>query len=501
MKPEAGRVWLVGAGPGDPGLLTVRGRELLQAADVVLFDRLGGSEMLHLVRTDAELIDVSKTPGGPTVPQESINAMLVEHAEAGRLVVRLKGGDPFVYGRGAEEIDACRAAGIPCEVVPGLTSALAGPSAAGIPVTLRGVARTLSIATPVTGIGEHEQPPDYTALARTDTAVFLMGVGKIAEVAAGLLGAGRDPATPAAIIERATLPDQRVTRTTLGSMASDAERRGVRPPAVLVVGETAALAVETDPAAGPLAGKRVLITRPATANARLAEALRERGAEPVRVPLIEIRLRDPDGWSGDLGPAEWLVFTSLHGVRGFWDALRARGLDARAVGDRRIACVGPRTARELRQFGLHADLVPEEHRAAALIESLAERIRPGTPVLFPCGTLALEETTDGLTRLGASVERLVVYETLDRSPTAAERAELERGFDAVLFYAPSGVRSAVALGLDCSDAVVGCIGPTTARAAEDAGYRVDLVPEAYSDAGLIRALECAFEGSPVGPSR
>ena len=493
MTPLPGHVYLVGAGPGDPDLITAGGLELLRLADVVVHDRLIGPELLWEIRPDAELIDAGKAPHNHTLTQERINAALVEHAKNGRSVVRLKGGDSFVYGRGFEEIEACRAAGVPVHVLPGVSSALAAPAAAGIPVTHRGVARTLTIATPQTGAAEALNDLDYAALAAADTLVLLMARAALREVSRKLIAAGRSETTPAAVVADATLAGQRVATGTLATIADAADATGVSNPCVIVIGETAAHATDAAPAQiGPLAGKKIVVTRPLTASARLVKLLTARGATAIECPLIRIEYRDPDAWPADASDYDWAVFTSLHAVRGFWRTVRKHGRDARFLGCSKIAAVGPKTAAELLRVGLVPDLVPTEFRAATLIREMAEQVGGGR-VFFPCGTLARDELTLGLRAAGAIVDEFRVYDTLPTPPTGRARDAIARGVDAVLLYSPSGVRSLVDGSVDLKNAAVACIGPTTADAARAAGYRVDVVPEEYSDDGMMRALEVHLE--------
>lgn len=515
LPTPTGSVALIGAGPGDPGLITVRGLQWLRAADVVIHDRLCGVDLLAEAPPHALLIDAGKRPGRHTLSQEQINQAIVEHARLGRRVVRLKGGDPFIYGRGHEELAACRDAGIACEVAPGVTSAIAAPAAVGVPVTLRGVARTFAIVTPQSESGAERVPLDYTALATIETVSVLMGVSVLAEVCAGFIAAGRSPQTPAAVIADATLPGQRAVAGTLATIERLAAAASIAPPAVLVIGEVARLA-ETrppaierppEPAPGPLAGRRILVTRPASASPPLTALLQAHGARVIECPLIRIEYIDPhdDDVMHRLGTAPlacsygWLAFTSLHGVRGFWRVLRSLGLDARALAGVSIAAVGPKTSAELASIGLSADLVPEIHRASELVRLLPRAAGAGAGVLFPCGTLARDELRSGLRAAGLTVDELEVYDTRTEAPSDAVRRLLAAGgpgVDAAVLYSPSAAASAAAAGLNFGTAVVACIGPTTAAAARRHGYFPTVVPESHTDAGLVEAL-CAALATPA----
>ncbi len=489
-----GRVWLVGAGPGDVGLITVRGRELLGRADVVVYDRLAGAELLTLTRADAELIDVFKAPGQHTLSQDRIHEVLIERARAGKEVVRLKGGDPFIYGRGWEEIEACYLAGVPCEVIPGVSSATGVPTGAGIPLTLRGRSSTVGLVTPSVGKGLPDREIPFDAMAKMDTSVVLMGGARLEEVTTGLMAAGRDAETPAAVVQEGTLPGERQVRGTLATIAEVVREEGLRPPMVLIVGPGAGLprldSKTPTPGFGPLAGRRVVVTRPSTASREVISELRALGAEVIDSPLIRIEYVEAQ-LPGPRSDHDWIVFTSLHGVEGLVRQLEREGLDARFFGTARVAAVGPKTAAFLERAGIRADLIPGEYRARALVEAIGVQAESGQRALFPCGTLAVDEVSRGLTRLGLEVQTLHVYETLLQPPNDAALDAFGRGVDAVLLYSPSAARSLVASGVDLDGVHILCVGPTTATEARSAGLPVPTVPDVYGDAGMIESLLAA----------
>ena len=487
MSAAAGRVWLIGAGPGDPRLITVRGLEALRSADVVIADRLVSSELLAEVRGGSEIIDAGKAPGRHRMTQDEINAELVRLALAGKRVARLKGGDPFIYGRGWEELEACRAAGVACEVIPGITSALAGPTAAGVPVTVRGEARTLGVLTPSTGASGDLDPREIRALARLDTLSVLMGRGPLRAFAASLIEAGKPGETPAAVVQDATLASQRVAVGTLSTIADEADRLGLRAPVIVVVGPVARYA-EASREDLPLTGKTIVVTRPVTASRRLTEKLRARGAEVIEAPLIRIEYREPEVWH-EPAAFSWVVFTSLHGVEGFRRQLERRGLDARCFGCAKVAAVGPKTASALRDLGVKADLVPDEHRAKALVAELSKRIGPGGRVLFPSGTLAMDALPDGLRAAGVEVAPLKVYDTLAGEIDGALRERVAAGVDAILLYSPTAARALADARMEVGPAKIGVIGPTTGDAARAAGLAVHFEAGVYSDEGMMEALE------------
>jgi uroporphyrinogen III methyltransferase/synthase len=472
-------VYLVGAGPGDPSLITVRGLELLQRADVVLYDRLVSPALLERARTRALLIDVGKSSSGDADLQVGINRALLEHAVQGRVVVRLKGGDPNVFGRAWEERQACVDAGVPCEVVPGVSSALAGPAAAGIPVTMRGVASSVAIAaTP------NMDDNELRAVSGADTAVFLMGVRELPQLVSRLLDAERDPSTPVAIVERATMPGHQTVRARLGDIVRAAEQAAVQSPAVIVVGATAAFGAETH---GSLAGKRVVVTRPLNAAHELSNDLRALGADVLLAPLIEIVPVDSsdDAALERLPEYDWIVFTSRHAVTGF-RRLVERRRDVRSVAHARFAVVGPTTARELEAWGIQPDLQPDAHRADQLATLLVEQ-RPRR-VLFPCGTLALTTIPAVLGAHGIGVDLVRVYHTRRLTLDDRARAQFERGVDAVLLASPSAAAALGASGVELGDATIICIGPTTSAATVPFGWPNVITASDHSDAGMIDTL-------------
>lgn len=499
MSQRLGMVYLVGAGPGDPGLITVRGLELLRQAGVVIHDRLVSAELLAEVRPDALLIDAAKAPGNHKLTQDQINAAIIEHACTGVLVVRLKGGDPFIYGRGWEELQACREAGIPCAVVPGLSSALAVPAAADIPLTLRDVARTFAVATAQDADESGATGLNFTALAALDTVVVLMGRAKLRDVLTGFLQAGRDPGTPVACIQRGTTPDQRVVVGTLASAADLVERDQLESPMVTVIGEVARCATfGWQRRAGPLVGRRIVITRPAASATLLRHQLISLGAVVINCPVIDIHFPEAmpelDQAIHSLDHFDWLVFTSNHGVEGFWRRLSALGRDARALYGKKLAVIGSRTARALATHGLSADVQPCEGTADALLDVLRPLLAGrNSRILLPRSDIAGSELPLGLRACGAEAVEVVAYHTIARTPPAKVRQELERGVDAVLLYSPSAVRRFMDLGVRSCGGIVGCIGPTTAQAARQAGMTVDLIADQHDDAGMVSVLQQYFD--------
>jgi uroporphyrinogen III methyltransferase/synthase len=499
---NAGFVSLVGAGPGDPQLITVGGAARLAEADVVVYDRLANPALLAHARPDALLIYAGKLPDRHTLTQDEINAALVEHGRAGKRVVRLKGGDPFVFGRGGEEAEALIAAGIPFEVVPGVTSAVAAPAYAGIPVTHRALASSFAV---ITG---HEDPAkDTSSIAwahlalGVDTLVFLMGTARLAEIARRLVENGRPPTTPCAVIEWGTLPRQRTVSGTLATIAADVARAGIEPPAVTVVGEVAALRADLrwfDKL--PLFGKRVLVTRTRQQASELCRALAAHGAEPIELPTIEIVPRVDERALADAieglrtSAYNWTIFTSANAVELFLAHLRHAGLDARGFGRSRLAAIGPGTAAALSRSGLSVDLVPQEFVAESLLEALSARVMRGARVLLPRAEGAREVIVDGLQSLGARVDELTLYRAeVPRDPDAEGLRRLRAGdVDIATFASSSSVRNLVEM-LDGDVAplrgiLIAAIGPVTAQAVRDAALEPAVLASEYTIEGLVASL-------------
>jgi uroporphyrinogen III methyltransferase/synthase len=481
-------VYLVGAGPGDPELLTVKGAAVLRRADVVVYDRLSVASLLDLAPPGAERISVGKMPGHPSVPQEEINALLVAHGRSGMEVVRLKGGDPFVFARGGEEAQALLDAGVPFEVVPGITSAVGVAAYAGVPVTYRGLSTSFTV---VTG---HEDPwaateTDWDAVARLGgTIVILMGVATRAAIAERLMAGGLAPDTPVAAVRWGTRPEQRTVRTSLGQLGAVE----LEPPVTMVVGAVAQLDLRWFEAR-PLFGRRVVVTRAREQASELVERLHRLGAETIELPAITIDDPDDGGaglrWAAEAlsgGQYEWAVFTSANAVGRFCSLLR----DARQFGTTKVAAIGPGTADALRHFGIEPDLIPERFVA----ESLVEAFPAGEgEVLLPRAAVARDVLVDGLGAKGWGVTTVQAYRTRPAEPSPSARAEAGKA-DAITFTSSSTVTNFLEVaGLDAVPPIVVCIGPITAATAREAGLTVDVVAEEHTIDGLVQALVGALE--------
>jgi uroporphyrinogen III methyltransferase / synthase len=500
-----GTVYLVGAGPGDPGLVTARALELVGRAEVLAYDRLAAAGLIELAPAGCELVDVGKAAGGGALTQERINAFLVERARQGRLVVRLKGGDPFVFGRGGEEAEACAAAGVPFEVVPGVSSAYAAPAWAGIPVTHRGLATSVTVVT-----GHDPGAVDWAALARTPgTLCVLMGAGNLAAIAAALTAGGRDGATPAALVRWGTTARQQVVTGTLATIAREAEAAAMGPPAVLVVGEVAALRERVAWAERrPLNGTSVLVPRARQQAGTLSRLLTERGAEAIELPLIAIRppaSLDPlDRAIAELarGAYAWIGLTSVNGVAAVRERAEAAGHDARLLAGARIAAVGPGTRAALRAWGINPDLEPARATTAELAAAFPPApVPPGDarPVLLPRSDLANPELSTVLRGKGWDVVDVVAYRTvpLDEMP-ASTRARLDNGeIGWLAFTAASTVQGFLRAygGPPPKGTRVAVIGPVTAAAAAAAGLPIHARAHEHTIPGLVAAIEHAVAGN------
>jgi uroporphyrinogen III methyltransferase / synthase len=492
---RAGVVYLVGAGPGDPGLMTARSRELIASADAIFYDRLIPAGALDGARENAELVYVGKQPGVPSVPQEEIGERLIEAARGGRSVVRLKGGDPFVFGRGGEEGEALREAGVEFEVVPGVTAGVAATAYAGIPVTHRDDASAVAFVTGHEDPEKEESALDWEALASfPGTLVFYMGVKRLGRNAASLIGAGRDPEEPAAAIERGTWPGQRTVSATLGTIAEAVEREAVKAPALIVVGEVAERRAQLAwLERRPLHGRRVVVTRARAQASGLAATLRGLGAEVVELPAIRIEPRvDSDEVrkvAGAVGTYELICLTSPNGVRLLFEGMEAAGLDARALGGVTVAAIGPGTARALAERGVLADVVPERFVAEGLIEALEDHEVAGARVLVARAAEARDVLPDALRERGAEVDVVALYETVREQP-GDDEIEAAQGADYVTFTSSSTVTNLTeALGDRFpAGARVVSIGPITSETARAAGLEIAVEADRHDVDGLLEAL-------------
>lgn len=514
---SVGTVFLIGAGPGDPKLITVGGADALRAAEVVVYDRLAHPKLLDYARPDAERVYVGKQADKHAMKQGDINALLAARAQSSKVVARLKGGDPFVFGRGGEEAEYLRERGVPFVVIPGVTSAIAAPAYAGIPVTHRDAASSFAVitgherddaresGTRAPGQAEGRRQWDKIAWA-ADTLLFLMGVENLAEIASQLQANGRSAETPVALVRWGTWTGQQETLVgTLGDIVEKVRAAQFKAPAVTVVGEVVNLRERLrwfD--IGPLAGKRIVVTRAREQASEFAEKLRAKGAEPIEFPLIQI-VPPADGYAAldeamvRIGSYDWLCFASAPAVHAFCERLAQAGKDARAMASAQIAAVGPATAEALKQHGLIADFQPQAMTGAGLGAELPGEAF-GRNILVPRAKDGDDGLIEALTAREGTVDAVVAYENvLDGAGAEAVRERLAAGtVDAVTFTSSSTVKNFVAvLGTTTlpSGVLIACIGPSTAQTAQEMlGRPPDVVAEAHTVAGLIAALEGAWAG-------
>lgn len=493
---QSGKVYLIGAGPGDTGLITMKGIEALKEADVVVYDHLASASLLNETKDAAEWIDAGKFAGNHRMKQSEIEQLLIEKAMAGHVVARLKGGDPFIFGRGGEEALALTAAGIDYEVIPGVSSVYSAPAYAGIPITHRGKASSFHV---ITG---HEDPTkensslDYEILAREEgTLVFLMGLSKLHQISERLIANGKDAHTPAAVIASGTTARQRCVTGELGRIAAISEKADIQPPAILVVGDVVNLKGAVDwQQPGPLSGRKILVTATEIIARPLAEYIRRLGGEPVVMSLIGVKGQEMSSIKAVLtSPGKrWLVFTSRNGVRFFFEQMKKEQVDIRSLGDSRIAVMGAGTRKEMENWGCYADLVPEQSCSESLAKALCAHAEPDEAICL----FRAEEASDVLTKRLREKQYRVVDIPTYRTEIMWKKRELLREMledvDAVTFCSASAVSAFVQMteGHDLVAKTI-CIGPVAAQAAKKAGLHIDKVAEQYDLEGLTEAL-CAI---------
>lgn len=512
-KKNNGIVCLVGAGPGDPGLLTLKAKACIEKADVVVYDYLANRAFLDFARQDAERIYVGKKGGCHTMSQGDINRLIVDKAKAGLFVVRLKGGDPFIFGRGGEEAQELIEAGVSFEVVPGVTSAIAVPAYAGIPLTHRDHTATVAF---ITG---HEDPTKEVSDIAWDklatgagTLVFLMGVGNLEKIAANLIDHGRSPETPVAVIRRGTVPEQRTVVGRLRDIAERVREEGLKPPAIIVVGSVVELRHDLNWfETRPLFGKRILVTRARNQASDFLAALSALGAECIEFPTIEIV--PPLSWEeldraiAVLQDYQWLLFTSVNGVKFFFERLEFLGQDVRNLKGIKIGTIGPKTAQAVQERGIRPDLVPDEYRAEAVVEAFRKVMSKPLRILLPRAAKARDVLPLELDKMGADVDVVEVYRTVkpDTEKEGIMRMLEKKEIHMVTFTSSSTVGNYVEMfepeveGLLkwMNNVTVACIGPITAQTAEEKGFKIGLVAGDYTIEGLTEAIVDFFAKTPT----
>ncbi|MBM4447140.1 MAG: uroporphyrinogen-III C-methyltransferase [Chloroflexi bacterium] len=507
---KRGKVYLVGAGPGDPALITVKGLKCLRKADVIIYDRLINDSLLEEASPDAEKIYVGKGRGCHAMEQKEINLLMVGKAREGETVVRLKGGDPFVLGRGGEETEVLAANQIPFEVVPGISSAYAVPAYAGIPVTHRRLASSFTV---ITGHEDPEKGKSSIAWDKistgSDTLVFLMGMANLAQIVNQLIQNGRPSATPVAVISQGTSPRQRIVVGTLEDIVSKAKQENFEPPAVIVVGEVVKLRKQLRWFDNlPLFGKRVLVTRAEHQASELSQLLWERGAVPTQMPVI--RISPPQTWKEldrailNLKNYDWIILTSVNAVEMFWKRLYALSLDARHFAGIRIGVIGPATARVIEKKGICPDYLPEIYTSQGFLAGLSKKDVTECKVLLPRADIAGNELTDGLAKLGAKVHQVNAYKTATSTKGTSQGKEmlLKGEIDVITFTSASTVNSLLAiLGQRwevIKQAKLACIGPSTTAAMVEKGLKADIIATEHTIPGLVAAIEHYFQGKGEG---
>jgi uroporphyrinogen III methyltransferase/synthase len=501
---KTGKVYLVGAGPGDPGLITQKGISCLSMADVVVYDHLLDEVLLSNAPADAEKIYVGKAAAIHAMEQDEINRLLVKKAKEGKVVVRLKGGDPFVLGRGGEEAEELVLDGVPFEIVPGVTSAIAVPAYAGIPVTHRAMASSFAV---ITG---HEDPTKainsiaWNKIATgVDTLVFLMAMKNLPDIVAKLIKYGRPRNTPVAVIKDGTRPEQKTVTGTLADIVEQVKKHKLGPPAVVVVGKVAGLRSKLRWFDNrPLSGKRVLVTRARRQASALSKLLAEKGAQSVELPAIDIlpveNSDELDAAIRDLKSYHWVIFTSVNGVGAFFARLAALKLDSRALHGRKIGAIGPATAAALEAHGLTADYCPAVYTGAGMVEGLKKLKIAGKRFLLPRADIADKELSDGIGSLGGEAHDVSAYHTVSDDIAIDKAIRLITGgeIDVITFTSSSTVTNLIsALGKGVklpSKVVTACIGPKTMETALKDGLKVDILAKEQTIPGLVAAMEEYF---------
>lgn len=497
-----GFVYLVGAGPGDPGLITVKGLECIKKADVLIYDRLANPRLINMAKKDAELIFAGKSPEKHTLRQNEINNLIVEKAKQGKIVTRLKGGDPFVFGRGGEEAEALLAEGLDYEVVPGITSGIAAPAYAGIPVTHRDFTSTLGIITGNEDPTKEDTSIDWSKISKgMGTLVFYMGMKNLPHIVDKLISNGRNPKTPIALIRWGTRPEQKTVTGTLEDIIEKAQLAHLTHPVIIVVGEVVSLREKLHWfEKKPLFGQRVLITRARSQASVFAKKIEDLGGEPWEFPAIEIT--DPNDYGPldkgiiEINNFDYLIFTSVNGVQYFFNRLRYHHKDIRELKGIKIVAIGPKTREEVEKYGIFCDFMPDEFVAEAIVEIFAKEDIRGKKFFLPRADIARKVLPKTLREMGAEVIEADAYKTVKGSGNLAQLKEMlaSKRIQMATFTSSSTVRNFIQQ-FDASErpelmknVIVACIGPITANTARELGLQVDIEAEVYTIDGLVEAI-------------
>ncbi|QZY57357.1 uroporphyrinogen-III C-methyltransferase [Crassaminicella profunda] len=496
-----GKVFLIGAGPGDYKLITLKGIECIQKADVVLYDRLASPKLLKFAREDAELIYVGKAPNNHAYTQEEINQLLVKKGLEGKVVARLKGGDPFVFGRGGEEGKELRANGISFEIVPGITSAISVPAYAGIPVTHRNVSSSFHVITGNEDPTKEESSVDYEALAKLEgTLIFLMGIKNLDKICQSLIKYGQSPERPVAVIMRGTTTEQKKVEGTLNNIHQKVMEKGLKNPSIIIVGEVVNLSESLRWHENkPLFGKKVLVTRTRQQASHLSKKLEDLGAEAVEFPTIKIEKPESfdiiDQALGQIEKYKWIIFTSVNGVAAFFNRMKKLNMDIRSLLNAKLVAIGPATAKVLEDKGLMIEYVPEEYRAEAIIHGLKDKIKEGEHILLPRADIAREILVKELKNLGAVVDDIHIYRTVIPKQDQEKLIAIlkDKNVDVITFTSSSTVRNFIEiLGENNKELLEGkkmaSIGPITEETAKKLGLNIDIKAKAFTIDGLVTAI-------------
>lgn len=507
MKNKKGMVHLVGAGPGDMGLLTLKGKEVLMQAEVIVYDHLVNKSLLRYAPADSEKIYAGKIAGNASLQQEEINALLIAKASEGKAVVRLKGGDPFIFGRGGEEAQALNRAGTPFAVVPGVSSFTGVSAYAGIPLTHRHLSSSFSVITGSAEKSQEDETIDWENIAkRSGTLVFLMGARRLQSIVSKLIQYGKDPETPAAVVHKGTTGEQKTCTGTLADIVDIAKREKIAPPALTLIGDVVNLKNEVDwYEKTPLFGKTIVVTRPERQAGSFIKALEEKGAEPFALPVIETV--PPDDWApldkalDRLGDYYGLIFTSVNGVEFFMRRLKESNRDICELKGVRIYAIGPKTGQAVRDLGLRLTAMPDEFVAEALIECFKNESIAGKKFLLPRAKIAREILPEQIRKMGAEIDVAPAYQTIAPVPLMREeflRRLSDGSIDAVTFTSSSTVANFMEWIKDddrekMKNVAVACIGPITAETARKHGLNAAIVPEEYTTSALAEAIESYFQ--------
>ena len=494
-------VYLVGAGPGDEDLITIKGLNCIKKADVILYDKLANVELLKYKKPDAQIIDVGKKPKHHKYTQDEINEILVEKAREGKIVTRLKGGDPLVFGRGGEEAMELYKAGIPFEIVPGITSAISVPNYAGIPVTHRNISTSFHVITGHEDPSKGEESVNYEALAKLNgTLIFLMGVGNLKEITEKLIAHGKDTSTPVALIYRGTTSHQRTVTGDLENIVDVAKENNIKSPSIIIIGDVVNLREQLNWFEKlPLKGKRILVTRTREQASSLALKLREYGAEVIEYPTIEIK--EPEDFTKidkkfqKLKEYDHIIFTSANGVKAFFDRLKALKIDIRNIGNSKIHAVGPSTQKVLEEKSILVDIIPDVYTAEGILDAMKGKIQKGEKVLLPRANIARKALTIGLREMGVIVEEMDIYCTITPKYRRSELIELlQKPIDYITFTSSSTVRNFMdILGEENKNLIdnskIAVIGPITRKTAEDLGFKISIEPKKYTVEELAEKIK------------